>query len=91
MSEFRKLEKRIAIGVYNAELRKVDKRAARRAYNEGKDVLLLPCKVGLNSTIQPAKVSTYSSNGEDFDKVINSFEYYNCNNVLGKYTHFYLS
>lgn len=68
---------------------KVNKQKARKAYNSGKIVSLLPCKVRLGGTvITPVRIS--NEGGVAFDTMINSYEYHNCNNELGRYTHFYI-
>jgi len=71
---------------------KINKQKARRLFNEGVRIMLLPCKCRLskeNMWIQPIGISNKYT--EDFDKMINNFEYHNCNNELGKYTHFYIA
>ena len=70
---------------------RVKKPLARRHYNQGREVLLLPSKVGLDSAwIKPYPISKKSQEGEDFAKVVKNFEYYNCNAECGTYTHFYI-
>lgn len=77
--------------------RKVNKVVARRLYNEGVQVHLLPCKVNAHIVfdplykyvwIQPSILSTDS--GVTFDTAVNTFEYFNCNSELGRYAHYYI-
>lgn len=65
---------------------KITKPAARRLYNEGSKILLTPCK------LRPIPCGVYVSraSGRDFDKLINEFEYYNCNSETGYYTAYYV-
>lgn len=57
--------------------------------NETVEVGLVPCKANLNSMwISPMWLTLASV--EDFEKAINEYTYYNCNNVVGKYPHYYV-
>ena len=50
---------------------------------------MIPCKVGLNSAwIQPVEKEVTSI--DELEKAINEFEYYNCNNEVGRYPHYYI-
>ena len=53
---------------------KVNKTRARKEYNNGKKVGLMPCKVRIG-IVQPVIVSNV--HGVDFDTMVNNFEYYN--------------
>lgn len=71
------------------ELRKVYKQTAKKAYNEGKEVYLLPSKVPLgNSYIFPVRIC--KTDGQEFEKLVNAFEYYNCNKEVGTYASYYI-
>ena len=77
--------------------KKVNKTQARKLYNNNKNVYIVPCKVYPNYNnvwTQPIKLNKeeyIDKNYEnDFDKIINNFEFYNCNTELGKYTSFYI-
>lgn len=72
---------------------RISKTAARKLYNAGRDVLFIPCNLNpennfYNLGIWENKmlVGQYDS----FEKLVNSFEFYNCNNETGKYTAFYI-
>ena len=70
---------------------RVKRPLARRHYNQGRDVYLLPSKAVPGSMwIQPYKINKKDLDGEDFAKVVNLFERYNCNPTVGTYTHFYI-
>lgn len=64
-------------------INRVNKRTARRAYNEGKDVLIFP------RNLRPdffGVIVNNRRNEKDFDKLINAFEFYNCTNAeTGRY------
>lgn len=67
----------------------INKLKARNLYNKGFTIALLPCNVrSLTGIVQPVRITKQP--GMDFDKIVNEYEYYNCNNELGKYTHFYV-
>lgn len=69
---------------------RVNKTKARKLYNQGEDIALVACNVRFpgNQWIQPVVIN--NKTGVDFDKAINEFEYYNCqDNTLGKYAAYY--
>ena len=77
--------------------KKVNKKQARKLFLQRYDIYLLPCKVNLqNMWIKPCIISIVNKeNGKardvDFDKLVNEYEYYNCNyNELGKYASYYI-
>lgn len=75
---------------------RVNKRVARKAWNEGKGIIILPCKMNPRSPWFKGimiKKSDFESLGydTDFDKIVNQHEYYNCtNNEVGRYCAFYM-
>jgi hypothetical protein len=77
------------------ELEKVNKTAARRLFNEGKILYLVPCKVYPNfgnCFITPYEIQKdrVKDGIVNFDRIVDNFEYYNCNNEVGRYTHYYV-
>lgn len=62
---------------------RINKRQARKAFNEGKEVLVFPCNLRpdwFGVIIKRKRLD------DDFDKIINQFEFYNClNKETGKY------
>lgn len=76
---------------------KVNKTKARNLFNQGKTIYIVPCKVRFdfnNVWIKPFAINnknyeeyTYK---DTFDKIINSFECYNCNYELGYYCSYYV-
>lgn len=73
-------------------VKRVNKATARRLFNEG--VLIGFCPVNINP-LSPWGVVVFRDNDDtdgdklDFDKFVNAFTYYNCNNEAGKYPAFY--
>lgn len=72
--------------------KKIRKNTARKLFNEGKEIFLIPCKAKLSMWIDFYKIQIdrYFSADRDFDKIVNFFEYYNCNPEMGAYAHFYI-
>ena len=79
--------------------RKVTKPNARKMYNSGCTILLLPCKVsdsavnGSHPWVKPFEISFLdtSESSNQFDRSVNLYEYYNCNAELGYYAHYFVS
>lgn len=77
------------------KLVRVTKKEARDLYRAG-GVYVLPSKVRPsfdNFWIQPMLLSVRKPNGSislrTFDKVLNEYKYYNCNDELGNCTRYY--
>ena len=74
---------------------RVNKTIARKKYNDGEPVLIVPCKCDPTNNYFSLSI-IISKNDElidtiDFDKRINYFTYFNCNyNELGKYPAYYI-
>lgn len=68
---------------------KMNKREARKAWNNGEQFWITPCNAwaeyGL--LIDPLRIAADFDG--DFDKMVNTFTYYNCNNVVGRYPAYY--
>ena len=79
--------------------KKVTKPTARKLFNSGTPVYLLPSKVNAfmvfdnndKGFIQPVVISYKEDRGENqFDRTVNEFEYYNCNSEMGYYAHYFI-
>ena len=73
---------------------RITKDIARKAYNAGKHVLLIPCKMNPASVWFPASECYIDSAQEcnpAFDVLLKEYEYYSCNNHTGRYTAFYIA
>lgn len=78
--------------VNGSTLKRIDKKRARKAYNNGLTVLFCPVNINPLSPWRLAIPEHKALDGqaETFEKLCNAFEYYNCNNETGKYIAFYI-
>lgn len=72
----------------NLSLERVSKRTARRYYNNGESIIILPVKCyseqfAFETEKNYNKIRT-------FDNLVTEFEYYNCNHETGHYAAFYV-
>ena len=69
---------------------RINKPEARKLYNLGRPIVVLPCKANPNSPwFSNSTVSKES--GRDFNTLVNEFIYYNCNtSELGRRPAFYV-
>ena len=83
-----------------ANFKRVNNKAtARKMFNSGITIYVLPCKVSesaldCNSFIQPAifDITRNALEQENkFDRLVNEYTYYNCNAVVGYYPHYYVT
>lgn len=79
------------------EFKKVNKAVARKMYNCGLSVFLLPCKCRFiplkeEGFIHPFEINilTCGEVENKFDRSVREFEYYNCNAELGYYASYYV-
>jgi hypothetical protein len=69
--------------------KRVTARVAKREFNVGREVLLLPVKARFNNKwIPPFEVS--QSNSQAFESIKKAYEYSNCNHELGTYCKYYI-
>lgn len=66
-----------------------NKGTARKLFRQGQVIHLFPCKVNIHSPWWDA-VRISQEDGDTFDHLVNSFEYYNCNHETGYYAHYYV-
>ena len=69
------------------EYKRIDKRIARKLYNQGEPVLIIPHKCSPLAAWLTGM--TIENTGRTFEALVNEFIYYNCCNELGKYPAFY--
>lgn len=68
---------------------RINKSEARKLYNLGKPIMILPCNTNPNSPWFSNSMISKES-GRDFDALVNEFTYYNCNtSELGRRPAFY--
>ena len=58
---------------------RINKREARKLYNLGRTITVLPCKANPNSPWFSNSTVSKESADKDFDALVNEFTYYNCN------------
>lgn len=76
---------------------RINKTAARKAFNAGMDVLFVPCNMSIRRdcyfnyhVLLNNRGPEFDNSTRNFDTLCNHFEYYNCNNETGKYAAFYI-
>lgn len=70
---------------------KIRKNTARKLFNSGKELLIMPCKCAPGAAwLMGFTICKNNFEYCDFDSLINEFEYYNCNSECGKYTAYYI-
>lgn len=73
---------------------RITKDIARKAYNAGKHVLLIPCKMNPASVWFPASecyIDTAQKENIAFDTLVNAYEFYSCSNHTGRYAAYYIA
>lgn len=80
--------------------KRVNKKTARAAYINGLDVIITPCNLypfgpwapgyRLNKRSREAFVLDHTGLINDFENLLNSFIYYNCNAEAGYYPAYYI-
>ena len=70
---------------------RISKRTARSMYNGDYTVELIPHKMNPRGLwMQGYAINKLKEEDQDFDHIINAYEYYNCNNETGLYTAYYV-
>lgn len=75
------------------EFKRVSKTVAKRLYNEGLTLYVVACKVRPDFEgywITPYEMNKSKLQGMEFEKEVNSFEFFNCNSELGNYSAYYI-
>ena len=78
----------LTIGKYT----RIRKDVARRLFDQGRIIYLMPSKIVPSDSdpwIKPYPINNRA--GENFDDIVNRYEYYNCNYELGYYTNFWIN
>lgn len=74
-------------------LRQVNKQTAKKAYEAGQTVYLLPSNCGfVNPWINPSPMRQEDEqwSSDNFNSRVNEYQYYNCNYGTGYYPHYYV-
>ena len=77
---------------YSDQYTRIRKDVARRLFNQGRIIYLTPSNMAASDSnlwIKPYPINNRA--GENFDNLVNRFEYYNCNWKLGYYTNFWIN
>lgn len=70
---------------------KINKQRAKKLYEAGKKIMLVPCKLMYGSPWHPECVIQRGNVGYcNFTTLVNSFVYYNCSYETGYYPHYYI-
>lgn len=71
-------------------LKQINRRKAKRLFEDGVEIFVVPCKMKLYSPwSEPMKIGEGAFVIRTFNSFINEFEYYNCNSETGSYTHYF--
>lgn len=77
---------------------KINKAKARKMYNAGFEIALLPCKVSaaafeVHGWIRPITINFETSKDSinRFDRTVDAYQYYNCNAECGYYPAYYVA
>lgn len=68
---------------------RIRKPTARKLFTEGKSFWIVPCNLRPEFGLLINGDTLHSASWEDFEKFLNCFIYYNCNNDSGRYPAFY--
>ena len=72
-------------------MERLNKSQARKAFNQGIELTMIPHKANPCSPwFSGANYKNNNSFVEDFDKLVNSITNYNCNSELGYYLAYYI-
>ena len=74
----------------NTTYKRITKKTARNAFNNGLIVIITPCKANPYFIGAAWYETSKNETTPDFDKMVNSFEYYNCFSEVGYYASFYI-
>lgn len=69
--------------------RRINKTAARKAYNKGEVIFMQSCNMPFESVWSSA-CQIVPDTATSFDSVVNAFQYYNCDSERGRYPHYYI-
>lgn len=68
-------------------MKQINKTVARKLFNSGKEFWMVPCNMRPEYGIL---INSLGRSYTNFDKIYNSFIYYNCDNERGRYPRFYI-
>ena len=68
---------------------KITKALARKMYNNGEEIMIVPCKVRPNGMLASWTTKPADDPSADFDKLCNAIFYYNCSPETGMTLNYY--
>ena len=69
---------------------RISKAAAKKLYNAGEEICMLPCKLNPeNMYFQPMGLQIDEEEGASFEGAVNAATFYHCNYETGYYMNFY--
>ena len=73
---------------------RITKQVAKKLFAGGHTLLIAPCKANMNHMFQTWVIMQYNgidgtTPEQDFERISNSFAYYNCNNEMGLYVKYF--
>lgn len=72
-------------------MKKVSKSVARKMFNAGEVIHIVPCKANPESMwFRDSMIVINKLRTSDFDAIVAKFEYYNCNYGMGKRAAYYI-
>lgn len=72
-------------------MKRIAQKTAKRYWEKGETIVVVPCNMNPNSPwYSGCRYSKATSEEKDFEKLINAYEYYNCNLETGKYADCYV-
>ena len=71
-------------------MKKMNKAQARKAWNNGKSFWITACNMKPECGLLIDLMRIAAEFSGDFDKMVNAFIYYNCNNECGRYPAYYI-
>ena len=77
---------------YSDQYARIRKDVARKLFNDGRIIYLTPSNIAARDSgpwIKPYPINNRA--GENFDDLVNRYEYYNCNYELGYYANFWIN
>ena len=70
---------------------RVSKRTARSMYKENYTIELIPRSINPRGMwMQGYAINKLKEEDQDFDHIVNAYQYYNCNNETGLYAAYYV-
>ncbi len=71
-------------------LKQINRRKAKRLFENGVEIFVVPCKMRLHSQwSSPCITDCDAHENKSFNSFVNEFEYYNCTNVSGLYPQYF--